>query len=181
MQRFFQAWRLKHFAVILLLSTFSHAHAEVDQAQFIADAFANHTGTQAQKMWLTGERKDAVTDILGHPYHQLRVSYWTNPVFPTRRVWVLQEIGKDRYIDVGIQIEQRQIQKLRILAFRESRGWEVKLPFFTEQFAGAKLDADQQLSQRIDSISGATLSWRAVTKVARVALYLDQQLESVAP
>ena len=47
-------------------------------------------------------------------------------------------------------------------------------PAFTDQFRGLKLTNDHLLTARIDGISGATLSVRALTKLARVALLLDR-------
>ena len=66
--------------------------------------------------------------------------------------------------------------QLKVLTFRESRGWEVKHTFFTRQFDNVGINQDQQLDKHIDGISGATLSVRALKKVARIALYLEQQL-----
>lgn len=59
--------------------------------------------------------------------------------------WVLNEIGKDLPITIGVAVQQGTIEMVRILWFRESRGWEVRYPFFTDQFHDASLDADGQL------------------------------------
>ncbi|WP_319380439.1 FMN-binding protein [Thiomicrorhabdus sp.] len=137
--------------------------------------FVDGESVVEKKIWLIGDQKKATTEILGHPYHQLRVTYWTSPENTAKSVWILQEIGKERFIDVGIVIESNEIRKLEILAFRESRGWEVKLPFFTAQFDGNRLTKEHKLEKRVDAITGATLSWRAVTGVAKMALYLNGQ------
>ena len=65
---------------------------------------------------------------------------------------------------------------LKVLAFRESRGWEVNHDFFTNQFKQNSLDANLRLNQPIDGISGATLSVRALTKVAQLGLFFDNQI-----
>jgi hypothetical protein len=70
------------------------------------------------------------------------------------------------------------MELLRVLEFRESRGWEVRYPFFTDQFGGIGLRPDLQLDRPIDGISGATLSVRALKKLARLALYLTQQTQA---
>jgi hypothetical protein len=67
---------------------------------------------------------------------------------------------------------------IEVLAFRESRGWEIRYPFFTSQFSGLELADDGYLSESIDGITGATMSVRAVERVARLALWLDAQVES---
>jgi Na+-translocating ferredoxin:NAD+ oxidoreductase RnfG subunit len=56
------------------------------------------------------------------------------------------------------------------LAFRESRGWEIRYPFFTKQFDQVSLTQKQKLNKTIDNITGATLSVRAVRKLAQLAL-----------
>ncbi len=51
----------------------------------------------------------------------------------------------------------------------------LRYPFFTEQFRGTLLTAENQLNRHIDGITGATLSVRALKKLARLSLYLHQQ------
>jgi len=161
--------------ISLFINLFFTNFAVANTQDSFLSAIFNEQPTE-KKIWLIGEKKKVVTEILNHPYKQLRIGYWTAKDKPMIRVWFLQEIGKEKDIDVGIVIKDNKIQKLRILAFRESRGWEVKLPFFTKQFNQNTLTADHKLSNQVSNISGATLSWRAVTKLARVALYLNKQL-----
>lgn len=74
-------------------------------------------------------------------------------------------------------INDNKIESIKVLAFRESRGWEVRHPFFTDQFSDAALKENKQLDKHIDGISGATLSVKAMTKMARLALFLHQEIE----
>jgi hypothetical protein len=62
------------------------------------------------------------------------------------------------------------------LEFKESRGWEVKHSFFTDQFKSISINSDHSLSKPIDGISGATLSVRALKKTAMLALFFNQQI-----
>ena len=91
-------------------------------------------------------------------------------------MWVLDEIGKELPITTGIIVNNGAIERVRVLVFRESRGWEVRHDFFTNQFKGAGMTKDGRLDRQIDGISGATLSVRAVEKLARVALLLDPRV-----
>ncbi|MCV6604514.1 MAG: FMN-binding protein, partial [Porticoccaceae bacterium] len=70
------------------------------------------------------------------------------------------------------------IEQVKILEFRESRGWEVRYPFFTKQFIGVGLAHKKRyrLDSHIDGITGATLSVRAVKKVATLALFFHRQV-----
>lgn len=121
-------------------------------------------------IWMTGERKKAVSEILGHRYPSLRVRYWAKG---NRSAWILDEIGKELPITTGVVVSDSHIETIKVLEFRESRGWEVRHDFFTDQFKDARLDEKRQLSRNIDGISGATLSVRAMKKMATLALYLD--------
>jgi hypothetical protein len=124
-------------------------------------------------LWLIGEIETGVDEIMGHPLGELRVRYWRKD---GRSAWILEEIGKEQPITTGIVIDQGRIERIEVLIYRESRGWEVRHDFFTRQFEGAELQDDGELDRTIDNISGATLSVRALTKLARLALYLDKQV-----
>jgi len=126
---------------------------------------------KAKFVWLTKDVKPQVNEILGHPLNALRVRYW---VKGKRTAWILEEIGKEELITTGIVVNKGNIERVKILVFRESRGWEVRYPFFTDQFKNVKLTARKKLSRPIDSISGATLSVNAVSRLARLALYFHK-------
>ena len=99
----------------------------------------------------------------------LRVRYWHRD---RRTAWILDEIGKERPITVGIVVEDDAASMVRVLEFRESRGWEVRYHFFTDQFNDVRLDRGDELDRQIDGITGATLSVNAVTRAVRLALFL---------
>lgn len=139
---------------------------------FIDQTFGGNTPTQST-IWITPDKKQVISDILQHTPTFIRVKYWQHE---DKTVWVLNEIGKEKPITVGVVISRGKIQQLKVLAFRESRGWEVKHEFFTRQFNAASLSEDLKLTQTVDGISGATLSVRALKKIARIALYLEQQI-----
>ena len=138
---------------------------------FLAEAFPQQT-PKAAVIWLTGKTGKTAAAILQHRPNRLRIRYWADG---KRSAWILDEIGKEKPITVGIVIDNGKISRLKVLAFRESRGDEVRHPFFTDQFKQAGLQTDLQLDRSIDGISGATLSVRALRKLARLALYLEQQ------
>jgi hypothetical protein len=158
--------------ILLLLLTGARAMAGgtyQTPEEFLGEAFAG-APPEPQVVWLTGARRDVTEEILGHRYPTLRVRYWR---VGQRSAWILDEVGKDQPITTGVIIDNGLIERIKVLVFRESRGWEVRHPFFTDQFKGAGLNGEQELDRHIDGISGATLSVRAMQKVARLALYLD--------
>lgn len=138
---------------------------------FVAESFGEET-PEAKVLWLTKPVKEGVKAILGHDYPALRIRYWAGD---SRTVWILEEIGKVKLITAGIVVDQGRIERLKVLIYRESHGWEVKHPFFTDQFHEAGLDEKRRLDRKIDGIAGATLSVNALKKLAALALFLDQQ------
>ncbi len=134
---------------------------------FVAQAFGG-TAPAPQTLWPQKALRQELREILGHK-PGLRFKYWGNA---GRTVWILDEIGKDRPITAGVVIDQGQISDVQVLIFRESRGWEVKYDFFTNQFAQLWLQDDNRLNAHIDNITGATLSVKAMTRMARAALKL---------
>lgn len=140
----------------------------VEPDAYVREAFDGRPPAP-QTLWVAGELREAVESSLGHRFEALRVRYWHDG---SRSAWVLDEIGKELPITIGITIDGGAIDDVRVLEFRESRGWEVRYPFFTNQFTDARLREDGRLDRTIDGITGATLSVGAVTRIARVALLL---------
>ncbi len=141
--------------------------------QFISLAFDGAV-PQTKMLWLSADDKKNIAKILSHQYKRLRIRYWQ---LENEAVWILDEIGKEKPITIGVHIHEQKIQELKVLAFRESRGDEVRHEFFTKQFDAATLTDNNKLSRHIDGITGATLSVRALTKVARLALWLNAKVQ----
>lgn len=135
---------------------------------FIEQAFGG-VSPEPSVLWLDAERKGHLKGILGHRYGGLRVRYWRQD---ETTAWVLEEIGKYYPITAGFVVEQGRIANVVVLVYRESHGWEIRYPFFTDQFRGLTLDEEKDLSGTIDNISGATLSVNSMTRLARAVLYL---------
>lgn len=138
--------------------------------QFVAEA----AGTPVPKpdtLWLTKDVAAQAARILGHAPSQLRQRYWKSS---GKTVWVLEEIGKEEPITAGFVVENGKILQARVLIYRESRGGEIRYQAFLKQYEGVALDTGQQLDRNIDGISGATLSVRAMGRMARLALYFDK-------
>lgn len=168
------------FRSVILISSFlclfptAQAESIFQSADdFVSESFAGKP-PEAEVLWLQADLKKQLEDILDHSYEGKRIRYWQQG---QRSVWVLDEIGKTKPITTGIVINNKKIEVIKVLVFRESRGWEIKYPFFTGQFTQAGITDEHKLDRTIDGISGATLSVRALTKLARIALLLDQHLK----
>ncbi len=131
-----------------------------------------------KKMWLTRTVREEIEEILTEPVAGLSLDYWRRG---DETAWILESVGKERPITVGVAVGNDGILRLDVLVYREDRGWEVRYPFFTDQFRGAQTDARGALTQRVDGITGATLSVRALKRIARAALYLHRQVITTPP
>lgn len=168
---------LRLLLLLALVFPVRAAGQEAETAQFLREVFGQ--APTPDTLWLTGDIRPTVRAILEHDYPAARLRYWR---IGPRTAWVLEEIGKEMPITVGIAVDNGAVERVRVLVYRESRGWEVKSRAFTDQFDGARLTARQTLDRGIDGISGATLSVRALSRLARLALLLHKQvMDSSAP
>jgi hypothetical protein len=159
------------FITLLLASHTLASGVYQSPEEFLDEAFDANPPSPTV-LWLKGDIKKNTKEILGHRYPGLRLRYWLKD---NRTAWILEEIGKDKPITVGLVVKDNALESIRVLTFRESRGWEVRYPFFTDQFKGLMLTDDNKLNRHIDGISGATLSVRALKKLARLSLYLHSK------
>jgi hypothetical protein len=141
---------------------------------FIKEAFAGEIPA-TQRIWLSGELGETYREVMQEQPPQLRLRYWRQR---ERTVWILQATGKEHPITAGFIVAGGRLQQARVLEFRESRGWEIRYPFFTQQFRHLGLGAGQQLEREIDGITGATLSVHAMSRMARLALILSDKVET---
>lgn len=144
--------------------------SHIEPGEFLDRVFAGNLPA-SNTVWISGEKKEIVEGILGHRPDFLRVRYWGDG---DRSAWIVDEIGKTEPITIGVVVTGKQIEEIKVLAFRESRGWEIKYEFFTRQFDGVQIRDRQRLSRSIDGITGATLSVKAMTNVSRLVLYLAE-------
>lgn len=166
---------MKYFLLIIGLCLSNPTVAEQvlqDQKSFLSATF-NHEIPKAKTLWLSRQQKEQIAEILQHKYNRLRIRYWAQG---NESVWILDEIGKESPITVGLHVNNKALKQVKVLIYRESRGDEVKHAFFTDQFIDATLTEEFMLSEHIDGITGATLSVRALTKLSRMALWLDTQI-----
>ena len=172
---------LRYFSLIVLnlfllcADVSAQSGTFLTEEEFLQQAFGE-TSFQQSALWLNADLKKTTKSILGHDYNRLRVRY----NFAARRsAWILEEIGKDRPITMGVVVEGNKIVDLSVLVFRESRGGEIRHNFFTQQFQGLSLATDRKvpaLDGQVDGITGATLSVRAAKKVATLALFFHRQV-----
>ncbi len=164
-------WTLTIFFLLIPLMGIAGENIYQTPEDFLTTAFGDTP--DPKRITLSGDLSKEIKKILGHRYKKIRVPYWQDGC---RSAWILEEIGKERYITTGFVVNSQGLEKVKVLIFRESRGWEVKHDFFGEQFVNANLTKKNKLDKRIDNISGATLSVNAVTNISRMALLLHDHV-----
>lgn len=145
--------------------------------QFLSEVFDSHI-PKPEVLWISKDIAKSAEKILGHAPVQLRQRYWRNS---EKSVWILEEIGKEEPITAAYMVTGGKLVQVKVLTYRESRGGEVRYPAFLRQYQGVELKAENYLNRNIDGISGATLSVSAMTRMARLALFLDHIMRSESP
>lgn len=161
---------------IFSLTLSEYVYAQKTQSITADDYKTPYFGVDApwKTLWVDKGLRENIEAIVGRSFIPFRIRYWGEG---HRTGWVFEEIGKELPITVGVVVEDGHIVNLTVLEYRESRGGEVVYPFFTDQFTEVKLKRDKPyaLNKTIDGITGATLSVRALKKMATLALYCHQQ------
>jgi len=157
---------------LLLIGGSAFAGPKVYQkpSDFIKGSLGALPATQAITLNATQQRQ--VRAILGKRYKTKAIRYWSRN---GKTAYILEEIGKTEFITTGVVVKSGKIDSVKVLVYRESHGWEVARAAFTNQFRGTSLNSNGRISKTPRNIAGATLSVRALTKLARLALFLDSQ------
>lgn len=156
-------------------------HATLDEV--LTKAFSD-AESEYKTLWLQNSVKERFEHDLGFEISGLRARYWQSK---NRTLWILDEIGKEYPITFAYIIDSiptseshdSQISSAIIMEYRESRGGEIRHDFFRRQFNDIRLDGNQ-LNQKIDGITGATLSVWAMEKTAKTALWLHKEALSTS-
>lgn len=160
----------------LLFSVVGFAEEQIEETYSTVPAFLESHFEAAPKptmLWLKAEQREQAKVISGED-PGFRQRYWRQD---ERVAFVFDVIGRDHPITVAILVSDNGVEDMRVLVYRESRGWEVRHEFFMRQFDGANLKPNKnKLDVRIDNIAGATLSVRAMKRAARLALWGYQQI-----
>lgn len=161
-------------AIALLLACIATAGQGryLEPREFLRQAFGGAEPEQ-RMLWVSAELRASIERIVGHRFTLLRIRYWQAQ---GHTAWILDEIGKEEPITIGISVVDGAVGLVRVLEFRETRGWEVRYPFFTDQYNGAALSSAGRIDKSIDGISGATLSVAAVSRAVQLALMLHEQV-----
>jgi len=150
--------------------------------QALAKAFPGADKVDREKKWLTDTQRHAIGKIIGETVEDRRISFYAGRKNGKTLGYMVVDhrIGKSYPITFMVVINpDGTARDVEIMVYREPRGWEVRYESFLRQFFGKDAGSD---FREINSITGATLSVRAVTKGVQKALaafkvlYLDKVL-----
>lgn len=159
------------FAVALLAAGPLPAATPSPAEAFIAAAF-DGAPPAPTLVWYDPRRRETASTILGHPPATARVRVWRDGA---RSAVVLDEVPHSFPITAGFVVVDRRIERARVLVYRETRGGAVQRAEWLAQFEGHGLRPDLALDGPVDGITGATLSVAAMTRMARLAIYLADE------
>ena len=144
-------------------------------------AFPGADAIDKERKWLTGEQKTAIAKISLLEIREIRFTFYVGKKNGKTTGYMLIDhiIGKSFPITFMTVLNvDGTVRDVEILVYREPRGWEVRFPSFMSQFFGMNAQSD---FRDINSITGATLSVRAITKGVKKAvaaykvLFLDAE------
>lgn len=144
-------------------------------SEFIAQSYEG-TPPTSKTLQVNAELQAKIAKIMGSKYKLSNVEYWP---LNGKTLWILEAIGKYEPITAGFLVsDDNTLERVKVLIYRESHGWEVKRKFFTRQFKGAGLKKEKKLDKTINGISGATLSVNALKDMSALALLLHKEVSS---
>ena len=93
------------------------------------------------------------------------------------------EMGQHRPITFAVKLSPAGVVlREEVMVYRESHGAEIRSPRFSKQFKGKTVRDSMRPNKDIDSVSGATISSRAITVGVRRALVLfDTAITATQP
>lgn len=143
-------------------------------------AFPGHDKIEQEKKWLTDTQRSAIAKEFGEPVNDRRITWYVGMKAGKVLGYMAidHRIGKSFPITFMVVINpDGTARDVEIMVYREPRGWEIRYESFLRQFFGKSADSD---FREINSITGATLSVRSVTRGVQKALaaykvlYLDK-------
>lgn len=136
-----------------------------------AEAFAPSRIALSPAQWQAIDRESAAPVAEREP----RVWIASSAGKPLGHVYLDEVLGKQLYIKYAVAVGlEGRVQRVDILEYRETHGYEVRNARWLAQFAGKDSTSELQLGRDVKNISGATLSCRHVTAGVRRLLAIHE-------
>ena len=161
-------------AALAFASACAPAEAKVllTQTQALDLAFGGAARAERRTAYLTEPQADAIREKAGTPPPSRIVVYYEGTAEPVAHVTAWFDTHLVRTLPESIMVvldPSGKVRRVDILSFDEPEDYLPK-PRWLEQFSGRPLDEDLSTKRGIRSVSGATLSSRAITDAVRRVL-----------
>lgn len=166
-------------AIVMVAPVYAGQYATVDEAA--KRGFPEATSFKESVFQLTAEQVSAIATTTGLPAKSVLWRSLTamNGDKPVGLLVLDGVIGKFELIDYAVGIgADGKIRNVEILAYRESHGYEVRLPAWRKQFVGKDKSDKLRVSEDIASISGATMSATHITDGVRRIVAVVEQMKA---
>ena len=133
-------------------------------------AFPGADAIDKERKWLSDDQKKAIEKLSLEKISENRFNFYVGKKDGKPMGYMLIDhiIGKSFPITFMTVLNvDGTVRDVEILVYREPRGWEVRFPSFMSQFFGMNAESD---FRSINSITGATLSVRAITRGVKKAV-----------
>lgn len=162
--------------VVMLMACLTQAKEQIYLAplDYIKQQTAQSKLPKSQVLELTDTQYKQAKKLASKASFRNKVRYWQKD---GKTIWVLQAIGKVQFITAGYTVQNKQLNDVRVLIYRESHGYEVANSKFEQQFEDIGLNDKNRLDESTSSIAGATLSVNSMRQMAVLALYLDSLIK----
>ena len=175
------SWRI--LALVAVLALGGQALAEglyLSEPQLAERLFPEGKGLAASTVSLTDAEADRVALLFGYRLEQK--SFRLLAAGEAGTIFVLDVMGQNAPITFGVGVTRDGVVRgVELVAYRESRGEEIRAPRFLRQLTGKRLTDPLKLGKDVDAITGATISSRSATLATRKALALAQVLRERVP
>ena len=164
------AWQWTTGAALAAASVSADATQYATPEEAARRCFPEATAFKDSTVQLGPDEMRAVAQAAGVPARSAawRVMTALNGDVPLGVVVFDGVIGKYELIDYAVGIAtDGKLRNVEILNYRESHGFEVRLPAWRKQFVGKGADAALRVGEDIANISGATLSTTHITDGVR--------------
>ena len=164
------AWQWTTGAALAAASVSAAATQYATPEEAARRCFPEATAFKDSTVQLGPDEMRAVAQAAGVPARSAawRVMLALNGDVPLGVVVFDGVIGKYELIDYAVGIAtDGKLRNVEILNYRESHGFEVRLPAWRKQFVGKGADAALRVGEDIANISGATLSTTHITDGVR--------------
>lgn len=166
------------FTGAMILSHGAFAISYMTQEEALHWALPDAENIKIEKHELSKDRKIVVEEQIGWKLKENQFTFYAGYSAGkiTGYAFIDEEIGRYQPITFVVALTpEGKVRDFEIMVYRETIGNQIKGRKFLSQFQGRDVSSPMRLGQDVDSITGATLSARAATRVVKKAVVLFQK------